>query len=541
MLNMVFKYHVLGLVSALCSVMLVGQAYAVEDNDTLVVAVENDIRSTNPGVKRDRTTDVVLHHVAESLVAYNADLEVVPMLASSIELEADGLSYIFHLRDDVRFHNGTAMTAEHVKWSWERMLAPETGWRCRRWYDGTGKASVKITSITVLSPLTVEFRLEKPSATFLHRMANLQCISAILHPNSVKPDGEWGSPIATGPYQVNSWQRGEYILLKRFEDYSLSGLPMNGLSGAKHALMQYLKFTIIPESSVAKAALAAGDVDIVMQLPMTVFPEVKNVEAVKVWVQPVLDWNVLLLQTQDPILSDVRVRQAIAYAIDRAALADYATYGFSQPNSSAVPVENPFFTPKHKNWYPYDQAKARALLGEAGYTGQLLKIQTNKKQIHLYDNAIIMHAMLRDAGFNVELEVVDWATQLGNYLAGTFQLSSFDYSARTEPFMNYQVFMGSKAGNPAVQWDNAAAMQSLEQSETLYDSGLRSIHFEKLHDMMMMQVPIIGLYNKAIMYAQTKDVEGYESWVLGLQRFWGVTKKHVGAVSNGPITNGGEE
>lgn len=498
---------------------------SASETDTLHVAVETDIRSTNPGVKRDRTTDVVLHHVVESLVAYRENLTVAPMLAETITQSDDGRSYSFTLRQGVRFHNGELMTADHVKWSWERMLNPDTGWRCRRWYDGTGTNSVKIVSITVHSPTEVEFVLENPSASFLHRMANLQCITAILHPLSVDENDAWITPIGTGPYTVSDWQRGEYVLLEQFADYVPASQAANGLSGIKKAKQSFIKFIIIPDASVAKAALSAGDVDIVMQVPMTVYPEMQEKSGVKVWVQPVLDWNTLLIQTQDPLLSDVRIRRAIAHSIDRTALAKYATYGVAGANSSAVPTLNAYYSAQHANWYEHDLNKAKSLMSEAGYSGEVLAIQTNKKAAHLYDSAIILHAMLRRAGFNVELEVIDWATQLQNYLTGDFQLSAFDYSARTEPFMNYQVITGAKAQNPAMQWDSTVAITLLDQSETLFSASERQRHFEEMHALMREDVPIIGLYNKAIMYAQTDRIEGYEGWILGLQRFWGVEKR----------------
>lgn len=500
--------------------------------DSLRVAIKTDIRSFNPGVKRDGTTDGVVHHIYEGLVAYKADLGIAPMLAEKIDVSEDGTRYHFTLRRGVKFHNGDELTADIVKWNWLRILKPDTRWRCRSWFDGSATYSTHIKNIEVHDRYNVTFILAKPSVTFLHRMANVQCFSAIIHPGSVDLDGEIRRPVGTGPYKLKEWRRGEYVEIERFEDYSQSDMPMDGLSGRKEAVTKYIRFLIIPDVSVAKSALLAGDIDVV-KAPITIYPEFENIKTVNRQVHPILNWIVLLVQTEDKILQDVKIRRAISHAIDRDRLVEYATLGFGAPNSSAIPDKSPYYGKRQNTWYDFDPQKAKTLLVEAGYQGQAVTIQTNRKYAHLYDNAIIIHSMLRDVGINAKLEVLDWASQLNNFYSGNFQLSSFDFSARTEPYLNYLIITGPKSRNAANQWDSEEALDLLARSEMVADTPRRQAIFDTLHDVMREDIPIIGLYNLRELLLTSADLVGYESLVIGLSRFWGVYRPSDSASGRG--------
>lgn len=490
----------------------------------LRVSLEADIRGTNPGVKRDANTDTVMHHIVESLVAYREDLSVAPLLAESYRIGDGGRSYRFDLRRGVRFHNGAALTADIVKWNWQRYLHPQTRWRCRSWYDGTHPLGVEIVSIDTPDASSVVFHLRRPSASFLHLMANIQCPSAIVHPASVGADGQWIEPIGTGPYRLAQWRRGEYVELQRSDHYHTLSGSRDGLVGAKIARAERLRFVVVPEVSVAKAALLAGDLDIVPILPLTLYAELQALPGITLHVQGLLNWMVLLMQTGDPLLADVRIRQALAHAIDIDRLAAYSTAGLGRANTSAIPDASPYYSPQQaRRLRPFDLPRARELMQGAGYDGRVITLQTSKKQQELFDNAIIIHAMLRRAGFNVKLEVIDWATLLNNYYAGNFQLLAFSFTARTEPFLNFLTFTGSKKQLASYQWDDPLAIDLLRATETAFEPARRQSLFDRLNARLQHSVPIIGLYNKRNVTATAAGVRGYGTWVAGKPRLWGVS------------------
>jgi peptide/nickel transport system substrate-binding protein len=184
----------------------------------IVVAQPADIRSTNPGVNRDNTTDGVVLNIVEGLVAYHENGTVGPLLARSIVTSPDGLTYIFKLRTNVKFHNGEPMTSADVLWSWKRYTDPKTDWRCLSEFDG--RSGLKVTSVTAPDAQTVVMQLDRPSAVFLDNLARTDCgMTAILNKKSVKEDGSWDKPIGTGPFKFEEWKRGEYVTLSAFADY----------------------------------------------------------------------------------------------------------------------------------------------------------------------------------------------------------------------------------------------------------------------------------------------------------------------------------
>ncbi|MFC3052915.1 ABC transporter substrate-binding protein [Kordiimonas pumila] len=496
------------------------------------VAINSDIRSTNPGVKRDGNTDTVLYHVAEGLVAFNESLQPAPMLAETVTESEDGKRYDFTLRKGVKFHNGSEMTSADVLWSWERLLAPETGFRCLSDFNGNAPNGLKIEKIVANGPYSVSFYLNKASSLFLNRMSSFQCLAAILHPDSVDENGAWVAPIGTGPYTLEKWVRGQYVSLSRFSDYSSRTDPESGLTGEKKSYFDRIIFQIVPDRIAGKSSVYAGNIDLVYALPLSAAKEVErraeHQKDVKVYHQNTFDWTNLLIQTQDPLLSDVRMRRALAHAISQDMLSTFTSFGYAPPNSSAVQSLSPYRALMPDVWPEYNPEKARALAAEAGYKGEVLTIQANRKYSYMFDNAVAIQAMLNAAGFNVKIDVFDWATQLTNFFKGDFQLSSFGYSARSHPALVYDNIIGHKDQRPSAQWDNPEAFTLLEKLESAKEGPEMLDVLTRLHVLMAEQVPVIGLYNDHVVDLSAADIEGYKPWPFGRPRLWGVWRSKEG-------------
>lgn len=488
----------------------------------LTVAISSDLRSSNPGVNRDGNSDNILAHVVEGLVAYREDLTVGPMLAESWTIGEDGKTYSFKLRQGVTFHNGAPLTSAEAAWSWRRYLDAKTAWQCRRFFDGV--QGPKVTAIETPDPSIITFALEKPSGIFLVNMANIPCNAAILHPSSVSAGGEWVAPIGTGPYRIGDWQRGRQIDLVRFDRYSALPGERDGLTGGKQAFAERVRFLVTPDASVMKAAIYAGNIDVNPSISPTEIEEAKQ-RGLQVQIEPTLSWRTMLVQTADPLLSDVRVRRAIAHAIDLKEVSETASFGMAKPNPAAVPLASPFRTAAFEAWPAYDPAAAKKLLKEAGYAGQPVVIQANMRPGGYHEIAIAFQAMLSEVGMNVRIDTLDWATQLQNYSTGKFQLSSFAFSPRLDPALGYSSVVGEKSASPTAQWDDAKARELLEESKATTDKARRQAIFEELHRRMAEAVPIYGLYNDVQITAVGAKVRGFKSWSTGIERYWGVWKE----------------
>jgi len=253
----------------LASIMLVALAGTANARD-IVVAQSSDLRSNNPGVNRDGNTDGVILHIVEGLVGYANNGEVKPLLAASVDMAPDGLTYTFKLRGDVKFHNGKVVTAEDVVWNWKRYMDPATKWTCLKDFDGNGAAHV--TGVKAVDASTVTMTLEKPSAVFLGLMSRPECgYTGIISPDSFTADGTFDKPIGTGPFQWDEWKKGEYVHLAKFDGYvspSNDGKP-DGMVGSKRPLVDGIKFMVIPDASTVKAGLQSGVLDTAEFLPIS--------------------------------------------------------------------------------------------------------------------------------------------------------------------------------------------------------------------------------------------------------------------------------
>eukprot|EP01132_Coremiostelium_polycephalum_P020136 gene20136-23933_t len=244
------------------SAALVGTAHA---ENLLKVALNADIRSTEPGVNRDTNSDAVILHITEGLVAFREDATVGPLLAKDVQVSDDGLRYTFHLRNGVKFQNGAPLTSADVLWTWKHYLDPKTQWRCAPEFDGHGGA--KIVDMSAPDPLTVVFTLDKPNGLFLTSTALPECGgSGILHPDSVV-DGQWKAPIGTGPFRLGEWKPGQYIDLLRNANYTpRDEKEPDGYTGNKTTTLDRVRLLVIPDPAAAKAALLSKNVDLLIDV-----------------------------------------------------------------------------------------------------------------------------------------------------------------------------------------------------------------------------------------------------------------------------------
>lgn len=501
---------------------LAALAPAAVSASTLKVQLRADIRSINPGVNRDHNTDGVVLHMVEGLVAYGETSEPKPLLAETVSVSEDGKTYRFTLRSGVRFHNGASLTAEDVVWSWNRYMDPKTDWRCLSEFDGRGL--VKVVSVTAADPKTVVFTLDRPSALFLGSLARTDCaMTGILHKDSVKADGGFDKPIGTGPFKFGEWKRGELVRLQRFADYAALPGAIDGLTGAKRPLVETLDFVVVPDLATAKAALLSGDIDVVPDLANADVAELKATPSVKLSVKSHMGLVGLIMQTRDPVIGNVKLRRAIAAAIDKAELVSAVTDGLGKPNGSVVPTLSAYHGKVQEEDIAHDPAAARKLLAEAGYKGEKIVMLANKRYPQSFEAAVVAQQMLQAAGINVEIEVLEWATQLDRYNKGNYQIQAFPYSGRLDPSLSFESITGPKDKQPRKLWDNPEVQALLERSMVVADKAERQKLFDELHRRFLADMPMVMLYNGIVAGGTAKRVDGYVSSLTSLPRLWEVS------------------
>jgi peptide/nickel transport system substrate-binding protein len=497
---------------------------AAAEEQVLRARLNSDIASTNPGVRRDENTDAVLLHVVEGLVAYREDLSVGPLLAERWDVSRDGRAYAFHLRQGVTFHNGAPLTSAEVVWSFRRYLDPKTHWRCLHEFDGGGFA--RITGVEALDAATVRITLDKASPGFLSTLSRVDCgETAILHPSSVAPDGAWRAPVGTGPFKLEDWKRNQYIDLERFKGYSALPGPRDGNTGGKRALVKHVRFLIIPDQVSAEAALLRGELDVLDNVTPIETRLLSLRRDIRLDVHPTMSVYALLFQTHDPLLKDARMRRAIAATLDVRGLARAITQGTAQPNRAIVPAASPFHDAAQAQIPAPNLAEARRLAAAAGYHGQPISLVANHRYPQMFDAAVLIQAMAREAGIRLEIDTVDWASQLDRYNEGRYQAMSFSYSARLDPALTFDSMMGDKRTDPRKVWDDPQARRLLAAARATADPAERQKAFDQLQALFLEQAPAVVLFNPALITAVRGNVTGYSGWPAAQQRLWGVGLK----------------
>lgn len=486
----------------------------------LRASLATDIRGLMPGTSPDDSTGTILQHVYEGLVAWRADGTVAPMLARDVTVSPDGLRYTFVLRPGVVFHNGQTLSANDVAWTWKTFLDPAAKWSCRANFDGT--RGLKIERVEVVDPLTVSFTLAAPAPAFLSTMARGDCDSSgIAHADSVDAAGAWTKAIGTGPFRLVEWRRGQFVDLARHAQYAPHDEPSDGYAGRKTAGVDRIRFLIVPDPAAVKAAMLAGDIDLWSGVDPNYAKELAAVGRIKVRSAAVSSVNALVMQTEDPVLADPRIRRAINAAVDYAALAEAITDGYATPNTSPVPLSSRYFGAVQKRGHVHDLALARKLLSEAGYKGQPVKIVTNNRFATMHDIAIAVQAMLVAAGIRAEVETLEFGAQLDRYFKGQYQLMVFNYTPYLDPMFVFDRFTGDKRqqvdrvwGNPrAVELVRALATTPPERRQPLYD---------ELHQLFIADSPMIVWSSGTTIVAHAAAVKGFEPWAGRKPRLWNV-------------------
>lgn len=507
---------------------------ATANAGSLNVGMKSDIQGTEFSTKLDRATTMVLHHVLESLVAYNDDMVITPNLADSYEVSEDGRQYTFILRDDVLFHNGEKLTAQDVRWNFDRFMDPARDWgdHCREQIDGGFEEYIRpsyITGIEVKADNILQINLQSPSAVFLHHLASYHCLYGIAHPQSVNTEtGEWAGPIGTGPYKLAEWRKGQSVTLEKNPAYRSTSAPMTGFAGKREAMADTIEFHVLPDDKTALKAFETGAVDILTDISPALEEKLKKKSDVQLVKQATPGMFAIVIQSRtDSMLRNPVLRQAISHAIDRDRIIKEALGGGLSANPSVVATGSPHYTHAHKQAMAYDVSKAKNLLQKAGYAGEPLEIFTSAEPYPLF--ATVAHsvaALLQEAGINAFVKVGTWTEHETTYASNTYQLTTLAFSPRTDPTFMYSSIVGQKGDHVWYVWEDQEAESLVTLSAIEDDAAKRQGYFDKLHRKMLEWAPIIPITDEPRVDAVRQGVSGYEGWTLAIPRFWGVEKSH---------------
>ncbi len=374
--------------------LLATQALAKSD---ITIAMQLEPPHLDPTSAAAQAIDSVVYtNVFEGLTRFMGDGSIVPGLAESWEISDDGKVYTFKLHDGVTFHDGSAMDAEDVKFSLDRARAEDSANAQKALFDG-------IESVEVVDPLTVKVTLSEPNGNFLFNMAWGDAV--IVASESIEDIKT--NPVGTGAYKFGEWVQGDKIVLERNPDYW----------GEQPALEQ-ATFKFISDPTAAFAAVMAEDVDVFSGFPAPEnLPQFEADPRFQVLVGSTEGETILSTNNKQPPFDDVRVRQAIAHAIDRQAIIDGAMFGYGTPIGTHFAPHHPAYVDLTGN-SAHDPEKAKALLAEAGFSDGFETTLHLPPPSYARRGGEIIAAQLAEVGIKAEIINVEWAQWLESVFKG---------------------------------------------------------------------------------------------------------------------------
>ena len=466
------------------------------DTNELVVGIAQDLDdSLDPHKTVKAGTREVMFNVFEGLMKPTPDGDLTPAIAESYEVSEDRMTYTFHLREGVQFHNGKTVTAEDVVYSIQRCAAAtETG-------------IVQVEAFSVIQDIktpddkTVAITISEPSNEFISYMT-----TAILPADYDKQDT---APVGTGPFKFVSRTAQDSVVLEKFDGYW--GTP---------AQLDKVTLKIIENADSLMMSLQSGAIDLCAHLTSTQVAQLEK------------DFNVaegtmnlvqaMYLNNAVAPFDDVRVRQALCYAVDKQEIIDLAFDGYGSPiGSSMYPAFGKYFDDSLTNYYTKDVEKAKALLAEAGYPDgfdMTITVPSNYKP-HM-DTAEVLVQQLAQIGVNATIEPIEWESWVSDVYAGRqFQSTvvGVDASAMTARALLER--FTSDYGKNFINYNNAEYDALFQQTLTAYDDAEQTAIYKQMLANLTENAANVYIQDLADLVAVRKGVEGvtfYPIYVLDL-------------------------
>jgi len=511
--SMVLAFLVCGVLVA-GSPLLAGQAGAppVPQGGTLKIATIGEPPNLDVMTMSADLVGMIGQHIFEQLFAFDEKYDIRPMLAQSYKAAPDGMTYTIQLRQGVKFHNGQEMTSADVVASlirWTKVAS-------------RGKiAAQSIESIAASDGQTVVLKLRAPFAPLLSFLA-FQVTSAAIMPKAIVDKfGEkmMTEYVGTGPYRFEDWKPDFRIRLARFAGYSARTDASSGYAGKKTAYLDAIEFYPVTEAGARIAGVESGDYQYAYTVNKEAYPRLsKNPNLMTLVISPG-QWGWLIFNKKQGIAANQGVRQAAQAALNMEPILR-AAYGL--PDFYQV---DPSYYPKGTAWYSaagakyYNQknpALAKQLLAKAGYKNEPLRIMCTKEYEHMYSIGVTAAAQLKEAGFNVDLQVYDWATVLDRRTKPDI----WDAFVTTHGFVPDPSLITIMSPQYPGWWDNPEKNDLLAKFNSTTQMTARKQLWDKLQELIYTQVPVIRIGQEKLFDVATAKLVNY--WPSVWPSFWNV-------------------
>ena len=462
----------------------------------ITVGIAQDLdESLDPHKAVAAGTKEVMFNVFEGLVKPTPEGDLIPAVAEKYEVSDDQLVYTFTIRDGIKFHNGEPVTAGDVVNSITRCIEP---------YEADVLAVEPLSAVekvTGVDERTVQIRLKEPNTEFLAYLT-----LAIL---PAEYDGQDTAPVGTGPFRFVSRAAQDNIVLERFEDY-----------WGEKAYLDKVTYKIIENADSILMSLQSGAVDLFAHLTSTQTAQLGDGFNIEEGTMNLV--QAMYLNNAVAPFDDVRVRQALCYAVDRQQILDLAFDGYgSLIGSSMYPAFGKYFDDSLTNHYPHDVEKARTLLAEAGYPDgfdMTITVPSNY-QPHI-DTAQVIVEQLKQVGITAEIQLVEWGTWLSDVYAGRqFQSTVVGVDASTMTARALLERFTSTAGNNFINYDNPEYDAFFQEAVSAADDAAQTAAYKQALANLTENAANVYIQDLADLVAVRKGLTGvrfYPIYVLDL-------------------------
>jgi peptide/nickel transport system substrate-binding protein len=490
------------------------------DTSTLIYSRGEDANTLDPIHTDIGETVKVLVNIYDTLVTHHdTKAELVPGLAESWQTSADGLTWTFHLRPNVLFHDGTALDADAVVFTFERLLKKEHPYVFEpgRPYQS---AFHMIESVKAADPNTVVFTLKSPSAVFLQNLAMFP--ASIVSPTAVKKHKEKyrENPVGTGPFQLVKWNRDQQLVLKAFDKH------WRGPAGVEHVI-----FLPNRESATRVQQMKRGQAHIADDLPPAELDSLAKQPGIVVQEQVGMNVSYLSMQMQKPPLDQAKVREAIAKAIDKQEFVRIVFAGHAVPAKTLVPPEMWGHHGDLQDYQPNtDEAKQllEKAAKEAGFELPLKLTLSVMSQPRPYlQQPIAAASYIKDAlkpiGIEVTVETRDVNQHFTYVTAGRHELALAGWSSDNGDPDNFLYSLLDpdnihEHGNNLSRYDNPRVHELLLAAQAELDQGKRLAMYREVQEIALRELPVVPLAHSEMRIAQQDTVQGYVLHPTGLVR-----------------------
>lgn len=474
--------------------------------DTIVVSNSADAQSLDPQVQNDTTSEAVVRQIYSTLIKFDTEGKIIPDLAESWSVSADGKAWTFKLKKDVKFHNGTALTAAAVKASYERIMAPNNGL--------VSAGIVKMfEKVEAPDATTVVITTKDPYGPMLQLMCNASM--SVMDPEFITKYGSTSTSIGmkaesvngTGPYKLASWKKDQELKLERFDGYF----------GVK-ALTKNIVYRPIPEAASRVVALETGEVDLLQATPAAEVNRLEKDKKYSVMRVNTVGQRLFRFGCNDPIIKDTKVRQALNIAIDRQLIIDALFPGVAYaPTAPLAPITWGY---ANLGEIKQDKEKAKQLLKEAGYpNGFKTKIVTTERYVKGKELAEVMAAQLAEIGVIAEIKVMEWSAIVASWngvTAKEFDEPMFIMGAGPSMMDADGGLRGLYTTSPDGKNDRNYGFYSNAEVDKLVDAGMKETDLEKrkalykrAEEILFLEDPAgIWLFNQKVETVMTSKLKG---------------------------------